>query len=53
MPTEAEKRPLEEEEAEVDTKPDVKPSLKRMATQKHGERGLLKRFVGQIDDEVF
>ena len=53
VPTEAEKRPLEEEEAEVDTKPDVKPSLKRMATQKHGERGLLKRFVGQIDDEVF
>ena len=46
VPTEAEKRPLEEEEAEVDTKPDVKPSLKRMATQKHGERGLLKRFIG-------
>ena len=53
VPTEAEKRPLEEEEAEVDVKPDVKPFLKRMATQKHGEKGLLKRFVGQIDDEVF
>ena len=53
VPTEAEKRPLEEEEAEVDIKPDVKPPLKRMAMQKHGERGLLKRFVGQIDDEVF
>ena len=53
VPTEAEKRPLEEEEAEVDIKPDVKPFLKRMATQKHGERGLLKHFVGQIDDEVF
>ena len=53
VPTEAEKRPLEEEEAEVDVKPDVKPPLKRMATQKHGERGLLRRFVGQIDDEVF
>ena len=53
MPTEAEKRPLEEEEAEMDIKPDVKPLLKKMATQKHGEKGLLKRFVGQIDDEVF
>ena len=52
VPTEAEKRPLEEE-AEVDVKPDVKPFLKRMATQKHGKKGLLKRFVGQIDDEVF
>ena len=53
VPTEAEKRPLEEEEeAEIDVKPDVKPPLKRMATQKHGEKGLLKRFVGQVDDEV-
>ena len=52
VPTEAEKRPLEEEEAEVDIKPDVKPLLKKMATQKHGEKGLLKRFVGQIDDEI-
>ena len=52
VPIEAEKRPLEEEEAEMDIKPDVKPLLKKMATQKHGEKGLLKRFVGQIDDEV-
>ena len=52
VPTEAEKRPLEEEEAEMDIKPDVKPLLKKMATQKHGEKGLLKCFVGQIDDEV-
>ena len=40
---EAEKRPLEEE-TEQDIKPDVKPPLKRMATQKHGEQGLLRRF---------
>ena len=52
VPTEAEKRPLEEEE-EGDVKPDVKPPLKKMATQRHGEKGLLKRFVGQVDDEVF
>ena len=52
VPTEAEKRPLEEEEAEIDVKPDVKPPLKKMVTQKHGEKGLLKRFVGKVDDEV-
>ena len=40
------KRPLEEEEV------DVKPDIKRMATQKHGEKGLLKQFVGQVDDKV-
>ena len=50
--TEAEKRPVEEEEAEMDVKPDVKPPLKKLATQKHGEKGLLKRFVGQVDDDV-
>ena len=48
---ESSKRPLEEEE--VDVKRDIKPQLKRLATEKHGEKGLLKRFVGQIDDEVF
>ena len=47
---ETSKRPLEEEEVEV--KPDIKPLIKRMATQRLGEKGLLKRFVGQIDDEV-
>ena len=51
-PAEAEKRPLEEEETELDIKPDVKPPLKKMATQKHGEKGLLRRFVGQVNDEV-
>ena len=37
----------------VDVKPDIKPPLKWMATEKHGEKGLLKRFVGQVNDEVF
>ena len=53
VPAEAEKRPLEEEEeAEMEMKPDVKPLLKKLATQKHGAKGLLKRFVGQVSDEV-
>ena len=51
LQAESSKRPLEEEEADV--KPDIKPQLKWLATEKHGEKGLLKRFVGQIDDEVF
>ena len=41
--------PVEEEQ---DIKPDVKPVIPRMATQRLGEKGLLKRFIGQVDDEV-
>ena len=39
-------------EEEPDVKPDIKPLAQRMATQHFGEKGLLKRFIGQIDDEV-
>ena len=35
-----------------DIKPDVKPVVPRMATQRLGEQGLLKRFIGQVNDEV-
>ena len=35
-----------------DVKPDIKPVVRRMATQRLGETGLLKRFIGQINDEV-
>ena len=41
--------PVEEEQ---DVKPDIKPLAPRMATQRFGEKGLLKWFIGQIDDEV-
>ena len=51
-PTEAGERPAEQEQIEADIKPDVKPFMQRMATQKHGEKGLLKRFVGQVNDEI-
>ena len=37
---------------ESDVKPDIKPSTQCMATQRFGEKELLKRFIGQIDDEV-
>ena len=37
---------------EPDVKPDIKPVVRRMATQRLGEKGLLKRFVGQVNDEV-
>ena len=41
--------PVEEEQ---DVKPDIKPLMPRMATQHFGEKGLLKRFIGQVNDEV-
>ena len=41
--------PVEEDQ---DIKPNVKPVIPRMATQHLGEKGLLKRFIGQVDDEV-
>ena len=37
---------------EPDVKPDIKPVVRRMATQRLGEKGLLKRFIGQVNDEV-
>ena len=37
---------------EPDVKPDVKPVIRHMATQRLGEKGLLKRFIGQVNDEV-
>ena len=40
------------QEGEQDVKPDIKPLAKRMAMERFGEKGLLNRFVGQIDDEV-
>ena len=52
IPTEAVEKPVEQEQIEADIKPDVKPFMERMATQKHGEKGLLKRFVGQVNDEI-
>ena len=52
IPTEAGERPVKQEQIEADIKPDVKPFMQRMATQKHGEKGLLKRFVGQVNDEI-
>ena len=39
-------------EEEQDVKPDIKPLMPRMATQRFGEKGLLKRFIGQANDEV-
>ena len=39
-------------EEEQDVKPDIKPVVPRMATQRFGEKGLLKRFIGQVNDEV-
>ena len=41
--------PVEEEQ---DVKPDIKPLVSRMATQHFGEKGLLKRFIDQVNDEV-
>ena len=41
--------PVEEEQ---DVKPDIKPLMPRMATQRFGEKSLLKRFIGQVNDEV-
>ena len=37
---------------EQDVKRDIKPLAHHMATQCFGEKGLLKRFIGQVDDEV-
>ena len=45
-------KPAEQEQVEADIKPDVKPLMEKLATQKHGEKGLLKRFVGQVNDEI-
>ena len=42
-------RPVKEE---PDVKPDIKPLARHMATQCFGEKGLRKRFISQIDDEV-
>ena len=39
-------------EEEQDVKPDIKPVVPHMATQRFGEKRLLKRFVGQVNDEV-
>ena len=44
--------PTEPVEEEQDVKPDIKPVIPRMATQRFGEKGLLKRFIGQVNDEV-
>ena len=52
VPTETGGMPVGQEQIEADIKPDVKPFMQRMATQKHGEKGLLKRFVGQVNDEI-
>ena len=49
MQPETSAEPVEEEQ---DVKPDIKPFMPRMATQRFGEKGLLKRFVGQVNDEV-
>ena len=49
MRSETSTGPVEEEQ---DIKPDIKPVIPRPATQRFGERGLLKRFVGQVNDEV-
>ena len=43
---------MEPVEEEQDIKPDIKPVVRRMATQRLGEKGLLKRFIGQVNDEV-
>ena len=37
---------------EEDVKPDINPLARRMVTERFGEKGLLYRFMGQIDDEV-
>ena len=43
---------MEPVEEEQDIKPDIKPVVRRMAMQRLGEKGLLKRFIGQVNDEV-